>query len=251
MESNKVSVITPAYNCFDTIQRTFDSIKNQTYTNWEWIVVDDCSKDKTLEKLYEIAKNDSRVKVFSIKQNSGVAVARNFGIQSANGRYIAFLDSDDTWMPNKLEKQISFMQKKDIAFSSTNYKVAREGKKDIFYRPKKEVVTYKDLLKSCSIGCLTVIYDKDKIGKIYMPVDAPKREDHATWLDITKRGFCCYVINEPLAYYYLSDKSVSSRKMRMFRYQYIMYRKHLKFNVVKSFYLTFLVAFNKIFFKYH
>ncbi len=250
MSKAVVSIITPAYNCSKTIRFTFNSIFAQSFPDWEWIIIDDCSSDKTLEVLKLIEKSDQRVRVLQTRQNGGAAVARNVGINAATGRYIAFLDSDDTWNSDKLEKQLSFMTKNKCSFSCTNYKVVRDGKKEFFYRPKKKIVTYKNLLKTCTIGCLTVIYDTKTIGKVLMPIDAPKREDHATWIDITKKGYNCFRVNECLATYNLKDNSVSSNKFHMFKYQYIMYRRHLHFSPVKSFLYTCLVSFNKIFRKY-
>ena len=251
MNKPLVSIITPVFNGAKHIQASWDCLLQQTESNFEWIIIDDCSTDDTAEICKHLSNMHKNIKFIHLQENRGAAYARNEGIKSASGRYICFLDVDDLWVKEKIEKQISFMTSKNISFSCSQYYVKSPSKETRVFSPKKDVIAYKDLLKTCSIGCSTVMLDTDIIGKVYMPLDAPKREDHATWLDITKRGFCCYVINEPLAHYYLSDKSVSSKKMRMFRYQYIMYRKHLKFNVLKSLYLTFLVAFNKVFFKYN
>lgn len=250
MEKPLVSIITPAYNCSSTIKDTFDSIAKQSFKNWEWIVIDDCSDDETPIVVNELSLKDERVVFLKTQKNSGAAVARNIGIQFANGRYIAFLDSDDVWTKDKLEKQLAFIINNNYGFICSNYKVSRNGKKDVYYNPKKKIITYKDLLKTCSIGCLTVMYDSQKVGKILMPTDAPKREDHATWIDITKKGFNCYRISECLATYNLRDNTVSSNKLKMFKYQYKMYRTHLSFSPIKSLFYTCIVSFNKVFRKY-
>ena len=250
MNSPIVSIITPAYNCSETIGQTFESIVEQTFHDWEWIVIDDCSSDGTFNVLKRFEQVDRRVKILQTSQNSGAAKARNLGINAASGRYIAFLDSDDTWDVTKLEKQLSFMINNEYSFVCSNYKVARNGKKDIIYSPKKNIVTYRSLLKTCSIGCLTAIYDSKIIGKVLMPIDAPKREDHAMWIDIVKKGYNCYCLKECLATYNLRDNTVSSNKWRMFKYQYIMYRQHLHFSRAKSLFYTCVVSLNKIFRKY-
>lgn len=250
MENKLVSIITPAYNASTTILETYKSIVEQTYSKWEWIVIDDFSSDNTFDIISSLAKDDSRIILIHPAEKGGAAVARNAGIEKARGKYIAFLDADDLWLPTKLEEQISFMQKNNYSFTYTNYEVFSEGKPKRYYVPKRNKATYKNLLKSCDIGCLTVIYDCEALGKVYMPLDAIKREDHGTWLDITRNGVVAYKLNKILSSYRVGEKTVSSNKFKMFKYQYWLYRKHERFNPFKAFWYTLNITFNKIFKKY-
>lgn len=245
-----VSIITPAYNASKTLNETFESVLSQTYDAWEWIVINDCSKDDTKDVLENLAKKDSRVVVVNLDKNGGAANARNVGIKLAKGEYIAFLDADDAWKNNKLEKQINFMEENGYDFTFSNYDVKYPDGKIILFAPKHDFVTYKMLLKTNCIGCLTVMYNCKNLGKKYIPMDATKREDHAYWLDITKSGTKAYRLNESLACYRVGEGSVSSKKFQMFKYQYKMYRIHEKFNPFKSLHYTLVVTFNKIFKKY-
>ena len=160
--NNKVSVITASYNCAKFIEESIKSVLNQTYDNLELIIVDDCSTDNTEEIVNEYIKKDSRIKFYRLNNNSGAAVARNKGLDEATGRFIAFLDSDDIWDKQKLEKQINFMQTNNYGFSFTSYRLIDENggllNKEI--RVPNEI-TYKKLLKNTIIGCLTVIIDKE------------------------------------------------------------------------------------------
>lgn len=246
--SIEVSIITPAFNASKTIEATYFSIANQTFGNWEWIVVDDCSNDDTIAILESISKKDNRVRYIKSEQNNGAAVARNKGISQARGNFIAFIDADDLWKSTKLEKQLQFMKSRDISISCTDYEISSNGETKVF-SPKNKVFDYKDLLKANNIGCSTVVYDSSRIGKRYMPVDAPKREDHAMWLDISK-DFPIYKLEEPLAVYSFTENSVSSKKIKMFKYQYLVFRKHEGFGVFKSFWLTICLSYRRIFKKY-
>ena len=250
MENNLVSIITPAYNASSTIEETYKSILSQTYDNWEWIVIDDFSTDNTFDIVSGLAKNNPKITLIRPKEKGGAAVARNAGIEIAKGRFVAFLDSDDLWMPKKIEKQIEFMLTNNYAFTYTNYEVFSSNKPKKIYIPKKEYATYKMLLKTCDIGCLTAVYDVTMIGKVYMPLDAIKREDQATWLDITRNGVVAHKLNAVLSAYRVGEKTVSSNKIKMIKYQYLLYRKHEHFNVIKSLWYTMLIVLNKMFNKY-
>ena len=131
MINGLVSVIVPAYNCEKFIGETIDSVLAQTYKNWEMIIVDDCSSDHTRDIVLEFASQDSRIKYYFLQENSGAAVARNTAMERAKGEYMAFLDSDDIWLPEKLEKQLSFMKENDVAFSSTSYELIDEESKTL------------------------------------------------------------------------------------------------------------------------
>lgn len=250
MSEYLVSVITPMFNCEHTINETYKSIVAQNYTNWEWIVIDDCSNDKCFDIVKEISKKDKRVKVFSTDRNSGAAIARNIGIENSKGRFICFLDGDDLWLPQKLYVQVNYMVKNQFALTYSNYYVLYDDEKERIFNPKKSFCTYKTLLKSCDIGCLTAMYDTEILGKVYMPTDCLKREDYGLWLDITKKGYKGYKINECLAKYRLSNDSVSHNKFRLIKYQYRVYKRHEKFNFFKSLFYVFICSFKKVFFKY-
>ena len=161
----------------------------QTYTNWEMLIVNDCSKDNTAEIVQSYAAKDKRIKLINLKQNSGAAVARNTAIQNAKGRYIAFLDSDDLWKKEKLQKQIEFMKQNGYAFTFTEYqylKLNPDEKIRIIKVP--ELLTYEQSLKNTIIGCLTVIVDRNQTGNFQMPL-VRAGQDHLTWWLLMKRGF--------------------------------------------------------------
>ena len=225
-----VSVVTPSYNAEKYISSTIDSVIAQTFCDWEMLIVDDCSQDSTSFLIERYAEKDSRIKLISFDVNSGAAVARNAAIHAARGRYIAFLDSDDRWLPQKLEKQLAFMEKNGIAFSYTayeklDYSGSVAGSVNV---PLK--VSYKDLLKVCSIGCLTAMYDTEKIGKIYMPL-IRKRQDVGLWLRILKDTPCAYGLNEVLAQYQLRPDSISANKLNAAGYTWRLYRDVEKLSI--------------------
>lgn len=234
MRQPLVSVITPTYNSEDFISDTIDSVRAQSYANWEMILVDDASSDKTVAILHEYAATDERIKVHALQTNSGAAIARNTAIEKASGSYIAFLDADDLWKPEKLERQIAFMQKKDIAVSFSSYELMDEQgnslQKMVKALPK---VDFSKMLKSNYIGNLTGIYNADKLGKVYMP-NIRKRQDWALWLTLVQKVGFAYSLEAPLATYRVRENSISSNKLNLLQYNYTIYRKALNFGVLKS-----------------
>lgn len=183
----KVSIITPVYNSEKFINDTISSVLNQTYTNWEMILVDDCSTDNSKKIINEYVEKDSRFKYIKLSQNSGAAVARNTAIKAATGRFLAFLDSDDAWEPEKLDLQIKFMIENKVGFSFTSYKIVDEnGKPTGKIVSVPSTINYEELLKNTIIGCLTVVIDKDVVGDIQMP-NLRARQDFVTWLSILKK----------------------------------------------------------------
>lgn len=219
-----VSIITPCYNSSEYISNTINSVVSQTYQDWELIIIDDCSQDNSVEIISQWCEKDNRIHLIQLNENSGAAVARNKGIEFASGRYIAFLDGDDRWLSNKLEKQLKFMQDNEYAFTFTAYnKVNPEG--DCLGElgvPKR--LRYNDLLKKCEIGCLTAIYDTQKLGKIYMPL-IRKRQDLGLWLRVLKETEYAYGLNEVLASYTVRNNSISSNKRQAAAYTWKLYRK--------------------------
>ena len=228
-----VSIIMPNYNGSDYIKEAIDSIVAQTYRNWELIVVDDCSKDDSLTILQQY--EDDRIRILKNTENSGAAVSRNNAIAVAKGRWIAFLDSDDSWGQDKLARQLAFMQERQSVFSCTDYTVINsENKLVAEFTPSRDVHDYKTILKHCYIGCSTVIYDSLKLGKVYMPTNAIKREDFACWLQILRTGVKADHFHESLTIYRVHSNSVSSKKTKMIKYQWRVYRKVEKLSFFSS-----------------
>lgn len=230
-----VSIITPSYDSEKFISDTIQSVLNQTYKNWEMIIVDDCSPDNSNKVIEKYCKQDNRIKLIKLEKNSGPAIARNRGIKEAKGRYIAFLDSDDMWLPYKLETQVKFMQQNNVSLCYSSYFLIDENSKKIgnFIIPK-EKVNYKDLLKTCIIGNLTAIYDCKKIGKVYM--ENVGHEDYTLWLKILKKVDFAHGTKTPLAKYRLHTKSISKNKMKAAIWQWNIYRKIEKLSLIKSLY---------------
>ncbi len=231
-----VSIITPAYNAEAYIAETIASVLAQTYTNWEMLIVNDCSQDNTAEIVQSYAAKDKRIKLINLKQNSGAAAARNTAIQNAKGRYIAFLDSDDLWKKEKLQKQIEFMQQNGYAFTYTSYEHFKEVKENIQNQvqiPKS--LNYKQALKGNKIGCLTVMLDRKQIANIHFTTQ--KHEDYILWLNILKQGITAYGMQESLALYRTGNsKSVSSNKLQSALWTWNVYRNSQRLSVVKSMY---------------
>jgi teichuronic acid biosynthesis glycosyltransferase TuaG len=241
-----VSVVTAAYNAEKFILQTIQSVLNQTYDNWEMLIVDDVSTDQTREIVTAEAEKDNRIKLICLENNSGAALARNHAIREAKGRYIAFLDSDDIWLPSKLEKQVYFMLEKDIAFSFTGYGIINEGgieTNKVINVPK--VITYDGLLKNTIIGCLTVMLDQSIIGEIQM-TNIRTRQDFALWLNILKRGYKAYGIQEELAKYRLVEGSISSNKLKAARRNWMVYREIEKLSLPYACWCFINYAFNGV-----
>jgi len=236
MDKIQVSIIMPSYNSEQFISKTIDSVLSQTYQNWEMIIVDDVSPDNSNDIIEGYIKKDSRIKLIKLKQNSGPAIARNYAIKEAKGRYISFLDSDDLWLPDKLFSQITFMQEHDIALSYTSYyHIEEESEKIINQIYALNKVNYSELLKKNIIGCFTAIYDTEKLGKVYMP-DIRKRQDYALWLAILKKVPFAYGLDEMLGYYRVRTNSVSSNKILSSKYNWKVYREIEKLPLYKAIY---------------
>lgn len=227
-----VSIITPVFNAEKYIRQTLDSVLRQTYEKWEMIIVDDKSDDNSVGIIGEYARTDIRIKLIKLSCNSGVAAARNAAIEVAEGRYIAFLDSDDIWLDNKLEKQIKFMSLKNAVLTYTAYKKmdinGLIGSGTVWV---KDSLTYNELLYN-TLGCLTVIYDQKIVGKMFMT--AVGHEDFALWLNILKKGYIAYGLNEPLAVYRVNNKSVSGNKFKAAGFVWNVYRNVEQLSLLKS-----------------
>jgi glycosyltransferase involved in cell wall biosynthesis len=207
----------------------------QTYQDWEMLIVDDVSPDNSNEIIEEYYKKDSRIKFIKLEKNSGPAIARNRAIEEAKGRYIAFLDADDIWYENKLEKQIKFMNERNLALTYSSYDLMDEENNNLGTFLTKNKVMYTDLLKTNSIGCLTGIYDVEKVGKVFMP-NIIKRQDYGLWLKILKKVDYAEGILEPLAKYRIMKNSVSSNKLIAAKYVWKLFREVEKLNIFQSIY---------------
>ena len=234
----KVSIITPVYNASRFIEDTAKSVFEQSYSDWEWILVDDCSTDNSWEILQCLEKKDHRVKIYKNPTNVKQGKTRNFAITQASGKYIAFLDSDDIWHNDKLKVQIKFMQDNDYYFTHTSAGYLDEDGnriKSTFH--VSPVVDYEHLLKSTEILCLTVVYDAEKIGKYYMP-EYDTREDYVLWLSILKDGINSYGIDEELAYYRLVKGSHSSKKSKLILTHIKLLKETQGLNTIQALYYT-------------
>lgn len=234
IQDSLVSVIMPAFNSERFIEASIQSVREQTYSNWELLVIDDASADRTLAIIKDFASEDKRIKIISNEENLGAGVSRNNGIGQAKGQYISFLDADDLWKPHKLQTQLEFMRKNEVSVCFSSYELITEnGEKRREVVQALPFVTYQKLLKSNYIGNLTGIYNAAELGKIYGP-EIRKRQDWGLWLAAVKRAEIAKSIKEPLAIYRLRKKSVSGNKFEMLRYNFNIYHQVLGFGFFKS-----------------
>jgi len=229
-----VSIITPCYNSRNYIESTIKSVLAQTYKNWEMIIVEDASVDGSLESITSYAKEDERIRIIKNANNIGTAQSRNKAIREAQGTYIAFLDNDDIWFSDKLEKQITLMEEKKILLSYSAYETIDKEGRTIGYFSVPNKVTYEDMLKTSIIGTLTMIYNADIIGKFYF--ENRGHEDYSMKLDILKEIPYAQGINETLAKYRILNNSLSRNKLRAAKWQWYIYRKVEKLSLYKSIY---------------
>lgn len=241
-----VSIITPVYNAEVFLKETIASVQAQSYKNWEWILVDDTSKDESAEIIKEYMKADSRIKLLQLKKNSGAAIARNTGSEQAKGQYLAFLDADDLWHATKLETQVEFMKKNNHKFSFTGYEFADEygkGNGTKVHVPAK--ITYSQALKNHIISTITVMIDLDQIPKeaVMMP-NVRRGQDAATWWQILRTQGPAYGINKSLSLYRRTNNSLSANKLKAIKRTWYLLRKVEKLNLLYSIYCFCWYAFN-------
>lgn len=241
----EVSVITPVYNAEKFLTETIKSVLNQTYESFEYLLIDDCSTDNSASIVKEFAKNDSRVKYIKLPENSGAAVARNKGLEKAKGRFIAFVDSDDKWYPEKLEMQLDFMNINNKSFTYTNYEhISEEG--EVLSSPKlPEKLNYSGLLKNTAIACSTVVIDRTVIGDFRMPL-VRKGQDTATWLKILRDHDYAYLVDEILNQYRGREGSLSSNKVGALKRTWNTYRNLEKLPLYKAVYYFSFYIWNAI-----
>jgi teichuronic acid biosynthesis glycosyltransferase TuaG len=219
-----VSIITPAFNSEKFIKDTIQSVQNQSYAFWEMIIVDDYSTDKTVAIVSDMAETDKRIKIVKLNQNSGTGIARNTALNHASGKYIAFLDADDLWKPNKLEKQLHFLKQNKLNFTFSFYNCIDEDGNSLnktVEAPK--ILSYKQLFFCNYVGNLTGIYNADFFGKISIS-SIRKRQDWMLWLTILKKIKSAQAVPESLAYYRIRENSISASKFNLLKHNYIVYR---------------------------
>ena len=238
-----VSIIVPTYNACEYIQQTISSVLFQTYHNWELLIIDDCSSDNTISIVKEFAESNPRIRYFSTNQNTGSpSQPRNIGIEQAKGDYIAFLDSDDIWLPNKLEEQLTFMQKHGYDFVYSNYeKMSWDGKREQRIVKVKGSASYKDILKTNEIPCLTVLLRRELLNDVRFK--SVPDEDCVCWLDILKKGYKAYNTGKVHAVYREAKQSRSSNKFKMFKERWYILRDIEKVSFISAVYYLTIYAF--------
>lgn len=234
MVQGLVSVITPTYNCGKFIAETIASVQAQTYANWEMIIVDDCSTDDTRVVVEALAEEDNRIRYYCLEVNSGAAVARTRAMEYAQGEYMAFCDSDDLWMPTKLEQQLEFMKSNGYDFSCTSYEQINEAGKPLGRIIKTiEKTDYDRLLLDCPVGNSTVMYNVGKMGKFEVP-NIRKRNDDALWLQMLKKEKYIWGMPDVLMQYRIRSNSISSSKLTLVKYHWKLYREIEHLSVIRS-----------------
>lgn len=231
-----VSIIMPSFNTGEFISTAIKSVIDQTYVNWELIIVDDCSTDNT-DKVVHDFLSDKRIIYLKNKTNSGAAVSRNRALREARGRWIAFLDSDDIWHPEKLERQLKFMQNNGYSFTFTDYRIQLNGEWLPYINTGPNVVDKRKMYNYCYFSTITVIYDQNVVGLIQIE-DLKKNNDYAMWFQAVEKTKC-YRFPQCLSYYIKHDNSISSgSKIKLIKWHYVLYRKGLHKNIVLSVILT-------------
>tara|TARA_S200000501_G_scaffold371375_1_gene414330 strand:+ start:3497 stop:4267 length:771 start_codon:yes stop_codon:yes gene_type:complete len=247
IKEDLVSIITPTYNSNKFLRETLDCIIAQTYKNWELIITDDGSTDNTILILEEYSKKDNRIKFYTSKSNLGSGLARNNSIKLAKGRFIAFIDSDDIWLPNKLFNHIKFMQENNLTFSHASYGYIDETGEKIkkTFKVSKRKVGYKDLLKRTEISVSTTIYDQFAIGKFYMSSDR-RRQDYFLWLSILKAGHYSLGFDKVDSFYRLHDGQIKKINFKFLADHYKFLRQRQNLSVLASTYYLLLYIFSSI-----
>lgn len=219
-----VSIVTPAYNAASVLGQTIESVQAQSFSNWEMIIVDDVSMDGTIALAERYALKDDRIRIIRRAENGGPAAARNKGMEAAHGRYIAFLDADDLWLPHKLERQLAFMDDMNAAISCTAYRrfVTPESPGRLIRCPRR--ITFDTLLRKTCVATLTTIIDRDKTGPVAFSEDVAGYEDLALWLTLTRSGHDIVCLNEDLARYRIMPNSQSSKWLRSLWWTWRVYR---------------------------
>lgn len=237
-----VSIITPCYNSEKYISDTIQSVLNQTFTDWEWIIVDDCSSDNSVSVINQY--KDDRICLIALDNNVGAASARNIAINKAKGRYITFIDSDDVWLSEFLQTVVSFLINQNEELVYTSYKRHDENLQPALNDfIAEDNITFQRLLYNCPIPMLTAMYDTNRIGKVMIP-EVDMREDYAMWLNVLRKIPKAKAIREPLAIYRIRKSSYSRNKFLILRKQFKVYLEFLDLSLLKSLYYTLHWALN-------
>ena len=247
MESQPlVSVIMPCYNTERYIAQSIESILSQTYKNWELIITDGPSSDNTPSIIRRYCEQDKRIYLIIPNQHQGIAEARHTSIQNSHGRFLAFLDSDDIWVNDKLEKQVAFMLQNGFAFTYGNYEIiGMDGKPIGKVIRNGGIVDYHKYLKNTILGCGSVMVDKERIGEILQPSDSVN-DDMGLWCSILRNGIKAYPINDVLYYYRIRDNGASSHRFKMMKSVWNVYRQQEKMTIYDAFCCFASYAFNAI-----
>ena len=240
-----VSVIIPYYKKRNFVKETVVSVLNQSYDSLEILIIYDDTNLNDLEFLQEISKLDNRIKIINNNKRLGAGLSRNKGIEQSNGKYIAFIDADDTWAPEKLKDQISFMKKNNYQISHTSYFIINEKKKIIGQRKARDLLSIDKILKSCDIGLSTVIIEKKIIIK--NNIKFPKlvtKEDFVFWLTLLKKNYKFYAYDSNLTNWLDSKNSLSSSTIQKLFDGFKVYNYYMHFNIIKSLYYLICLSLN-------
>ncbi|MCH5229421.1 MAG: glycosyltransferase family 2 protein [Muribaculaceae bacterium] len=229
-----VSIITPSYNCSKFIGETINSIISQTYINWELLITDDCSTDNSCEIIEAYANKDPRIKLIRLTINSGAGVARNTSIEAAQGHYIAFCDSDDLWLPHKLEKQIKFIKENNLFVTYASALTCDETGKINGINLSFPSVSFKNECKCDWISMSSLIYDASKLGKVFLPI-IRKRQDWGLKIKLLQNVGSTIGLYEPLSIYRIRKNSISRKKSDLIKYNIAIYRNILNLNTFNSY----------------
>lgn len=238
----EVSIITPCYNSSKFIEETAQSVLNQTFTDFEWLITDDKSSDNSVDLIRKI--NDPRIILTLAETNGGAGHARNLSLKKATGRYITFLDADDYWEPQFLQEMVNFMKRENAELAYSGYARCNEELVPQIedFKADKDV-NFKNLLKTCRLSLLSSMYDSKRVGIEYFPKGS-KREDHIMWLNLLKKIPSGKPLQKTMAKYRMHASSVSRKKTNIMKDQYLVYKDFMKFSTLKSLYYTANWAFN-------
>ncbi len=243
--SDLISIIIPFYKKVNYLRKTINSLNNQTFKNLEVILIYDDPEIKDLDFVKKCLKKNKKKKIIINKKNLGAGISRNYGIKKAKGNYIAFLDADDLWHKNKLKDQIQFMKKKKIQFSYTDYSIINENGKIIKSIKSPKNVEYRDLLYSCDIGLSSVMIKSNLLKNVKFP-NLKTKEDYVLWLRLSKKKIKMLGINKNLTFWRKTANSLSSSTIQKLKDSFILYHKFLRYNVLISLILTFILSLNFI-----
>jgi len=228
-----VSVVIPFYNCYTLLIRAIESVLNQTFEDFEIILINDGSTDKDESQYNDLTKLSVKIKIINLKKNKGISYARNIGTKSSKGKYIMFLDADDEWESTKMEAQISYMRDNSINFCCTSFYLHNVAKKRTYGSVSPKVISYKDLLKSNRICNSSCAYNASAIGKIFID-NLRAGADILTWIEIFKKEKSCHVLQQHLVHYYVNQNSLSSNKFKSSLWIWAIFRNNAKLGLLES-----------------